>query len=234
MVRLVDRRRFGVSTRIFRAQPLTRPDLVAIAAHGFDMIELVAVRAALDFTSPAAVADFQQRLGGAGLTLSSVHVPLHENADEVVLLARRIPVPVLIVQATTPRETAKAMVQLHGVAAPLGVRLAIDSASMAPIGSLVHFVEQGVDVEVGVCLDFARAHRDASLVDSIEAVAEYLVAARLPIDSAIDWPSAMTTAQKVGYEGPFVFDADPRGSTAELLARAKVSREKIERWLTST
>jgi sugar phosphate isomerase/epimerase len=230
----VDRGRFGISTRIFRAQPLRREDLAGIAAHGFDVVELVAARSSLDYTNPAAVADFQQRLAETGLALHSVHVPLDERAEEAVLVARRIPLPALIVQATTPRETAKALEKLASIAEPLQVTLAIDSASMSPIGSLVHFVEHGVDVKVGVCLDFARAHREGGLVDAIEMVAEYLVSARLPIDGNLDWAAAMTTAQKVGFEGPFVFDAEPRGPASALLARARSSREKIRQWLTST
>jgi len=227
------RRRFGISTRIFRAPQLRREDLLAVAAHGFEVVELAALRSALSYTNPAAVADFQQRLAEARLELYSVQVPLAEPAEEAVLIARRIPLPVLIVQATTPRETAKALEKLVDVAAPLNVKVAIDSTSMSPIGSLVHFVERGTDVDVGVCLDFAKAQRDGNLVDAIESVAEYLVAARIPVDSGIDWPSAMTTTQKIGYEGPLIFDAEARGSSKETLARAQRVRGRVEQMLTA-
>jgi sugar phosphate isomerase/epimerase len=216
---------------MFRPQPIRREDLLAVAAHGFEVIELVAYRSVLDYPNPAAVADFQQRLAEARLELHSVQVPLGEPAEEAVLIARRMPIPVLIVQATTPRETAKALDALGEIAAPLGVKLAIDSASMSPIGSLVHFVEHGTEVDVGICLDFARAHRDGSLVDAIESVAEYLVAARIPVDSGIDWASAMTTTQKIGYEGPLIFDAEARGSSKETLARAQTVRRRVEQLL---
>ena len=226
-------RQFGVSTRLFRTR-LAREHLLDIAAHGFDAVELVATRSHVDYHNPAAVAELQQWLGEAGLELPSVHVPLEEDAEAALFIARRLPVNVLVVRATTPRETAKAVEQLAALAAPLRVTLAIDSTSMAPIGSLVHFVDAGVDAEVGICLDFARAHADGDLVDTIEAVAEHVVIARLPIDSTIDWASAMTTAQKIGYEGPLIFDAEPRGSTTELLSRARNTRKTIQRWLTST
>ena len=62
---------------------------------------------------------------------------------------------------------------------------------------------------------------------------EHLAAARVPAESAIDWSAAMTTVQKVGYDGPFVVDVAAAGSTREMLARARGARERMERWLTS-
>jgi sugar phosphate isomerase/epimerase len=227
----VQKRRFGVSTRLYQRHRLGRDHLLEIAAHGFEAVELIAARAHLDYQNPAAVADLQQWLGEAGLELSSVHVPLEEDAEAAVLIARRIPIPVLVVPATTPRDTAKAIDRLAGVAAPLEVGLAIDSTSMTPIGSLVHFVESGVDVPVGICLDFAAAAVGGRLIDTLEEVAEHLALARLPVESAIDWASAMTTAQKIGYEGPLIFDAEARGSSKETLARAKQARGRLERLL---
>jgi sugar phosphate isomerase/epimerase len=228
----VQKRRFGVSTRLYQRHRIGRDHLLEIAAHGFDAVELIAARAHLDYQNPAAVADLQQWLGEAGLELSSVHVPLEEDAEAAVLIARRIPVPVLVVRATTPRDTAKAIGRLAGVATPLKVGLAIDSTSMTPIGSLVHFVESGVDVPVGICLDFAAAAVGGRLIDTLEEVAEHLALARLPVESAIDWASAMTTTQKIGYEGPLIFDAEARGSSKETLARAKQARGRMERLLT--
>jgi sugar phosphate isomerase/epimerase len=227
----VHKRRFGVSTRLYQRHRLGRDHLLEIAAHGFEAVELIAARAHLDYQNPAAVADLQQWLGEAGLELSSVHVPLEEDAEAAVLIARRIPVPVLVVRATTPRDTAKAIDRLAGVAAPLKVGLAIDSTSMTPIGSLVHVVESGVDVPVGICLDFAAAAVGGRLIDTLEEVAEHLALARLPVESAIDWASAMTTAQKIGYDGPLIFDAEARGSSKETLARAKQARGRMERLL---
>jgi sugar phosphate isomerase/epimerase len=228
----VQKRRFGVSTRLYQRRRLGRDHLLEIAAHGFAAVELIAARAHLDFQNPAAVADLQQWLGEAGLELSSVHVPLEEDAEAAVLIARRIPVPVLVVRATTPRDTAKAIDRLAGVAAPLDVGLAIDSTSMTPIGSLVHFVESGVEAPVGICLDFAAAAVGGRLIDTLEEVAEHLALARVPVESTIDWASAMTTAQKIGYEGPLIFDAEARGSSKETLARAKQARGRMERLLT--
>jgi sugar phosphate isomerase/epimerase len=227
----VQKRRFGVSTRLYQRQRLGRDQLLEIAAHRFEAVELVAARAHLDYQNPAAVADLQQWLGEAGLELASVEVPADEDADAALLIARRLPLKLLVLRATTPRDTAKMVERLAAAAAPLGVALAIDSTSMTPIGSLVHFVESGVDVPIGICLDFAAAAVGGGLVDTLEEVAEHLALARLPIESAIDWASAMTTAQKIGYEGPLIFDAEPRGPAKEALKRAQETRRRMERML---
>jgi sugar phosphate isomerase/epimerase len=229
----VSKPRFGVSTRLYSTQRLGRDQLIEIGAYGFEVIELFGARTHLDYANPAAVADLQQWLAEAKLELFSVQVPADQDAEQALFIARRIPFDALVVAATTPRETAKAVEKLAPLAEALHVRIAIDSATMTPIGSVVHFVESDRDADVGICLDFASAHKAGDLAETIELVAEHLVAARLPIDSNIDWASAMTTAQKIGYDAGLIFDADPRGSAKETLARARTARGRIERWLTS-
>jgi sugar phosphate isomerase/epimerase len=231
------RRRFGVSTRLYQRHRLSRDHLLDIAAHGFETVEVVADRTHVDFANPAVVADLQQWLAEAGMDLASVAAPggtAIEEIEQALFIARRIPMTALVLPVGPPREAARTVDRLAALAAPLGVTVAIDSRSesMTPIGSLVHFVET-TEGRAGICLDFAAAHRAGDLVDAIEAAAEHLVAARLPIDSGIDWSSALTTVQKVGYEGAFVFEAEPAGAARDTLARAKRAREKMQRWLTS-
>jgi sugar phosphate isomerase/epimerase len=225
----VRKRLFGVSSHLYRQQRLTRDHLLEIAAHGFETIEIVVERGHVDFENDAAIADLQQWIADAGLTASSVLVAPGESVEQAIAIVRRIPAETLIVTATTPKDTAKAIEKLAPLTSPLGVKLAIDSASMRPIGSAVHFVEDGVDVNVGIALDFADAARGGDLVDAIELAAEHLWAARIPADGPIDWPSALTTVLKVGYEGPMIFDLVPRGSTKERLQQAHKARERMER-----
>src|SRR5262245_37520920 len=99
------KRPFGVSTRLYQRQRLGRDQLLEIAAHGFETVELVAARSHLDYGNAAAVADLQQWLGEAGLELSSVHVPADEDPDAALLIARRLPLKLLVIRATTPRDT---------------------------------------------------------------------------------------------------------------------------------
>jgi sugar phosphate isomerase/epimerase len=112
MVRLVAKRQFGVSTQLFRTQRLSRDHLLAIAAHGFETVEIVAAPGHVDASNPAVVADLQQWLAEAGLVLHSVHVPAADvrltgsrpesagpddgELEQALFIARRIPVKVFV------------------------------------------------------------------------------------------------------------------------------------------
>ncbi|OLC46451.1 MAG: hypothetical protein AUH43_13825 [Acidobacteria bacterium 13_1_40CM_65_14] len=241
MVRLVATRLFGVSTRLYHHQRLSREHLLEIAAHGFETVELFAAPTHVEYHNPAVVADLQQWLAEAGLELHSVHAPAGaetpDDAEHALFIARRIPVKVFVTHAEGTRDAARRGVErLAELAKPLGVTIAVEAApdDGSPPGSLVHFVEEDLEAGVGIGLDFAREQRRGDLIDAIETVAEHLIAVRVPLESPIDWASALTTVQKIGYEGPLIFDVDARGSAKETLARAKTAREKMERWLTST
>src|SRR3989442_16014254 len=75
MVRLVATRLFGVSTRLYHHQRLSREHLLEIAAHGFETVELFAAPTHVEYHNPAVVADLQQWLAEAGPALHSVHAP---------------------------------------------------------------------------------------------------------------------------------------------------------------
>jgi sugar phosphate isomerase/epimerase len=238
------KRQYGVSTQLFRAQRLSRDHLLSIAAHGFAVVEIVVAPGHVDAANPAAVADLQQWLAEAGLELHSVHVPARtsdsgagatdDELEQALFIARRIPLKVFVMHLEGTRDVARRRVErIADLARPLGVVAAIDASDLSRPGSALHFVEDETDASVGICLDFARTHRDGDLVDALEVVSEHLVAVRVPIESTIDWPAALTTVQKIGYEGPLVFEMELRGSAKETLARARTAREKMERWLTS-
>jgi len=228
------KRRFGVSTRLYEGKRLSRDHLLEIAAYGFEMVEIAGVRTHLDFANQTVVADLQQWLAEARLDLHGLHVPAlaADGAEEALLVARRIPMRTLTLQAARPRGTAKAIDRLAALAAPLNVTIAVDSNSegLTPIGSLVHFVE-GFEARVGVSLDCASVKRPGDLVDAIETASEHLVTVHVPVESRIDWASALTTMQKVGYEGPLIVDPPPRTSTKEMLRLARAARERFEKQL---
>src|SRR6185295_3285902 len=103
-------------------QRLSREHLLEIAAHGFESLEVFATRTHFDYHNPAAVADLQQWLADAGLTLHGIHAPVmaaYEGGREIgplslasadaearshavaetelaLHIARRIPVKVLV------------------------------------------------------------------------------------------------------------------------------------------
>ena len=230
---MATKRRFGVSTRLHQRSRLSRDHLLEIAAHGFELVEVLALRTHFDFANPAVVADLQQWLAEARLELHGLHVSAAlAEADDALFVARRIPMAVLTVQVGRPREAAKTVDRLAELAAPLGVALAIDSNSegLTPIGSLVHYVE-GFDAKIGVSLDCASVKRPGDLADAIETASEHLVSMHAPVESRIDWRSALTTVQKVGYEGAVIVDPPPRASSREMLRLARDARERFEKQL---
>lgn len=243
------KRQFGVSTRLYDRVRLGRDHLLEIAAHGFEVVEIVAARAHVDYHNPAVVADLQQWLAEAGLELRSLHAPIGADVEQALFVARRIPLKVLVVEAAPSRESARTVERLAGSAAPLGVTVAIDSARWSPAGSLVHFVESGpLDPEtsgtrVGICLDFGEAQMQGDVAEAIEIVSEHLVATHVhdcagrrdehlvPFEGAIDWPGALTAIQKVGHESALILDVAGRGSPKEMLARARKARARMESFL---
>jgi sugar phosphate isomerase/epimerase len=125
-------RQFGLSTHLYRGQKLAREHLLAIAAHGFTCVELFPTRSQLDYHNEAAIADFQEWLGAAGLELHGIHAPIREGAltgrpdmlfslaspdaelrersvaeaEQALHVARRIPAKVLVAHLGVPRTPA--------------------------------------------------------------------------------------------------------------------------------
>jgi sugar phosphate isomerase/epimerase len=286
----VSTRPFGVSTHLFHHERLTRDHLQAVATHGFEMVELFATRTHFDYHNPAAVADLQQWLADAGVTLRSVHAPTAERfvggvwggsmsiasvdpdlraravreAEQALYIARRIPIAVLVTHVGIPRmqprdadvgaqdvraAARRSVEELQRAAEPLGVRIAVEVIpnELSRARSLVHFVEEDLDgLGVGICLDFGHAHIDGDVVEAVETVSEHVIATHMhdnggraddhlmPMEGTIDWAGALTAVQKIGYDGPLVFEVGAHGPSKESLARLKRTREKMERWLTST
>jgi sugar phosphate isomerase/epimerase len=246
--RLVAKRPFGVSTHLYQRQRLCRAHLLEIAAHGFELVEVVASRAHFDYHSPAAIADLQQWIAEAGLSLAAIHAAPGATPDEVeraLFVARRIPVPALVVHVGGSRKVERRnLARFADLAAPLGVRVAVETGdnALSKTGPLTYFVEHDLeDTDVGICLDFGRAHLDGDLVDAIETSSEHLIATHVhdnrgrtdehlvPFEGSIDWPAALTTVQKVGYDGPIVLEVDPRGPTREMLTRLRAARLRLEK-----
>lgn len=183
-----------------------------------------------------------------------------EEAERALHIARRIQFDVLVAHVGIPRrnpaspmehsrDAARRSIEaLHALAVPLGVRLALEVIpnELSRAGSLVHFIDQVIDLEeVGICLDVGHAQLDGDVVDAIETVAEHLIALDVhdnsgriddhlvPLDGTIDWPGVLTTVQKVGYEEALMFELAPRGSAKDTLGRARSARSRMEKMLAS-
>ena len=67
---------FGISTHLYVADRLERDHLVEIAAHGFDAIELFAVKSHFDYRDRRAAIALAEWLDDTRLTLHSMHAPI--------------------------------------------------------------------------------------------------------------------------------------------------------------
>jgi sugar phosphate isomerase/epimerase len=200
---------------------------------------------------------------GGSLSLASTDPAARAHAvsetEAALHVARRLPVPVLVAHLGIPRTqrsegagdsraaAKRSIEELLRVAEPLGVRIAVEVIpnELSRAGSIVHFVEHDLE-GAGICLDFGHAHLDGDVVDAVETVSEHLIATHvhdnrgrsddhlLPFDGTIDWAGTLLAVQKIGYDGPFMFEVVPNGSTKETLAKARNTREQMEKLLTIT
>jgi sugar phosphate isomerase/epimerase len=178
------------------------------------------------------------------------------ETEKALHVARRIPAAVLVAHLGIPRSqprdattgpndsragARRSIEDLMRIAEPLGVQIAVEVIpnELSRAGSIVHYVEQDQE-GVGICLDFGHAHLDGDVVEAVETVAEHLIATHvhdnrgktddhlLPFDGTIDWAGTLLAVQKVGYDGPFMFEIVAHGSTKETLARAQQARQRLE------
>lgn len=73
---------FAISTYQFHRERLDREHLVHVAAHGFEAIELFALRSHFDYGDPRAVAQLGEWLDDTRLQLTSVHAPIALRAED--------------------------------------------------------------------------------------------------------------------------------------------------------
>jgi sugar phosphate isomerase/epimerase len=182
------------------------------------------------------------------------------EATRALQIARRLPFRTFVVHAgitrvqqqapgENTRDAARRSIEeLATVAKPLGVTIAVEliANELSRAGSLVHFVEDVLEAgAASVCLDLGHAHLDGDVVDTIETVSEHIALVHahdnrgrnddhlLPFEGTIDWEAAVTALQKVGYDGTIVLEVAPQGSAKDTLVRAKASRGRMERLLTT-
>lgn len=68
--------RFGLSTHLFHGERLARAHFEAIAAAGFDLVELFATRTHLDYHDARHLDDVRGWLAELGITAGSMHLPI--------------------------------------------------------------------------------------------------------------------------------------------------------------
>lgn len=160
-------------------------------------------------------------------------------------------VPADLVAAGSPNDAEAALASLERIAesaARHGVKLALENIpnELSGAEALADLIENGLDrPDVGICLDFGHAHLAGNLLDAIETMSGLIVTTHVhdnggrqdehlvPFEGAIEWPSALTTLQKVGYDGTLVFEIAGSANPAALLARAVEARGRFEEILSN-
>jgi sugar phosphate isomerase/epimerase len=179
------------------------------------------------------------------------------EAEAALQIAREIPVDVLVVHLGTPSAThaagdnhrgaaIRSVEEICRLADPLGVRVALEVIpnDLSTPSSIVAMLEGDLDApRAGICLDFGHAFLMGDLPDAIETSAEHLITTHVhdnlrraddhltPYAGAIDWAAALTSMQKIGYDGTYLFEVAGTGSTAAVLEETRRARQRFERTL---
>jgi sugar phosphate isomerase/epimerase len=179
------------------------------------------------------------------------------EAEAAITILRRIPAKFVIVHLGSPAQYAGANDNLRPAAArsveeicratePLGASVAMEVIpnSLSSASTLVAMIERDFEGStVGICLDFGHAHLAGDVADEIEVSAEHLVTTHVhdnrgreddhlvPYQGTINWPVALMTMQKIGYEGTYLMELANTGSTTAVLEEARRARQRIERAL---
>lgn len=237
-------RLFGVSTRLFQTQRLTRDHLVHIAAHGFETVELVASSAHFDCADLAAVTQLAEWLSDTRLALHAVHAD-DGSLDGVVDLAAQVPFGFLVIHpAAQPDATKRRIEDAVARLSPHGVKIAVEVMGTGRwnAAALTRLIEDDLeDVDAGICLDIGHAHLEGDIGEAIEAVSGHLVTTHLhdnagrkddhlvPFRGTIDWDLAMMELQKIGYDGVLMMEVADTGDPVDVLRRAAKARERLEK-----
>ncbi len=109
--------------------------------------------------------------------------------------------------------------------------------------ALVRLVEDDLELPppgVGICLDTGHAFLMGDLADAIETVGGDLVTTHVhdnrgkgddhlvPFDGIIDWPTALMSFEKVGYDGVIMFELDNTSTARGVLEKTVDVRRRFE------
>ena len=145
----------------------------------------------------------------------------------------------------SPEAARRSLEEIASAAAPLGVKIAVEVIPnrISEAGRLVRLLEDDLDLPspgAGICLDMGHAFLMGDVAEAIETVSGHLVTTHVhdnlgkeddhlaPLDGEIDWPLAVMSLRKVGYEGAIVFEVADTGSPRTVLKRTVEARRRFE------
>jgi sugar phosphate isomerase/epimerase len=148
--------------------------------------------------------------------------------------------------ATNRASVARSLEEIAEAAEAIGVALALELIpnGLSLASRLVQWLEGDTDLgNGGICLDVGHANLVGDPVEAIETCSGHIITTHLhdnrgrkdehlvPGEGGIDWPGAMLAFQKVGYDGPWVFELRPASDSQAVLGRAARARTELERML---
>jgi sugar phosphate isomerase/epimerase len=181
------------------------------------------------------------------------------EAEAALAVAQTVPFRVLVVHLGLPdalkpgsgensRDAARRSVEaLHAIAERAGVRLALEVIpnALSTPDALVSLIENDLEgLNVGVCMDVGHAHIMGDVNDAIESCSGHIVTTHLhdngkrsddhlaPGEGNIDWPATLMELQKVGYDGPLMFEVANTSNAKTVLEKAQKARRRFEELLT--
>lgn len=177
------------------------------------------------------------------------------EAEAALAVANTIPYKYLVLHLGLPdawkpdasdnnRDAARRSIEaLHEAAQKVGVRLALEVIpnKVSTPDALVALIENDLEgVDVGICMDVGHAFMMGDLADAIETCSGHLVTTHLhdnkrksddhlaPGEGSIDWPAALMSLQKVGYDDAWMFEVANTSTPAEVLAKTEQARRRFD------
>ena len=177
------------------------------------------------------------------------------EAEAALAIAQTIPYRHLVVHLGVPdemkgasadnsREAARRSVEaLQEMCERAAVQLAIEVIpnKLSTPEALVTLIEDDLEnVKVGICMDVGHAHLMGDLADAIETCSGHIVTTHLhdnrrkaddhfaPGEGTIDWPATLMSLQKVGYDGPWMFEVANTSTPKAVLEKAGKARRRFE------
>ena len=176
-----------------------------------------------------------------------------EDTQAVLAAATVVPYARLVLHAGAPApygtaadngrsSFVRSLGELLPVAEQVGVALAVEVIpnTLSSASALVSLIEGEDEMQgVGICMDVGHARLLGDVVDAIEACSGHLVTTHLhdnrgdsddhlvPGQGVIDWNAALVAFQKVGYDGPWIFEPSPSATARATLEQLAAVRDRF-------
>jgi sugar phosphate isomerase/epimerase len=179
-----------------------------------------------------------------------------KETEAAIALTTRLPCRYLVVHLGTPTTervapqdnqsdvARRSVEEIAEMADRANVRVALEVIpnALSSANALASLIEEELDgLDVGVCLDYGHAHLMGDLGDAIETLSGHLWTTHVhdnggtrddhlvPYAGSIDWDAAMMETQKIGYDGPLMFEVADTGDPVQVLERCVKARERLEK-----